>query len=119
MTEKRLVKLFWISFDLGLKGDYEGLYSYLDTNGAKECGNSIALLKLPLSSRNEDPVAKLKKELLENVQLNKTDRIYIVWRDVKDGKSIARGTFLFGNRKRSPWEGFAIGLEDSDDRDEI
>ena len=28
----------WISYDLGVRGDYENLYSWLDTHGAKECG---------------------------------------------------------------------------------
>jgi hypothetical protein len=34
----------WISFDLGIRGDYEGLYLWLDSHEAKECGESLALL---------------------------------------------------------------------------
>jgi hypothetical protein len=29
----------WISFDLGVRGDYEGMYAWLDTHNAKECGD--------------------------------------------------------------------------------
>ena len=115
-TKKPLVKLFWISYDLGIKGDYESLYTWLDNYGAKECGNSVALVKLPIK-RSENPVLKLEKELQENVELRKEDRIYIVWRDVKNGKSLTRGRFLFGNRKRAPWEGYASGHEDNEDDD--
>ena len=34
----------WISYDLGVNGDYESLYSWLDIQGAKECGTSVAYL---------------------------------------------------------------------------
>jgi hypothetical protein len=29
---------YWISFDLGLQGDYEPLYEWLDRHEALECG---------------------------------------------------------------------------------
>ena len=32
----------WMSYDLGVSGDYEGLYAWLDDHNAKECGNSVA-----------------------------------------------------------------------------
>ena len=32
----------WLSYDLGIKGDYESLYSWLDKQKALECGDSIA-----------------------------------------------------------------------------
>lgn len=35
-------KFVWVSFDLGVKGDYEGMYAWLDGCGAKECGDSVA-----------------------------------------------------------------------------
>lgn len=39
-------QLIWISYDLGVSGDYENLYAWLDDHGAKECGqsNRVALL---------------------------------------------------------------------------
>ena len=32
------LKTVYISFDLGLKGDYAAFYSWLDKHHAKECG---------------------------------------------------------------------------------
>ena len=37
-------KALWLSYDLGVKGDYEGLYAWLDDHNAEECGNSVAFL---------------------------------------------------------------------------
>ena len=33
---------FWISLDLGLRGNYEELYKWLDNLAANECGESAA-----------------------------------------------------------------------------
>ena len=35
-------QVIWISFDLGIRGDYENLYAWLDEHGAKECGDNFA-----------------------------------------------------------------------------
>ena len=35
---------FWLSYDLGINGDYDGLYRWLDRQGAKECGSSMAYI---------------------------------------------------------------------------
>ncbi len=32
----------WLSFDLGVLGDFEGMYEFLDSHGAQECGDSLA-----------------------------------------------------------------------------
>jgi len=40
----------WMSYDLGVKGDYEGLYAWLDDHDAKECGNSVAFLRYEYSA---------------------------------------------------------------------
>jgi hypothetical protein len=32
----------WLSFDLGIKGDYQSLYKWLDARKARECGDSVA-----------------------------------------------------------------------------
>jgi len=107
-----------MTFDLGLKGDYENLYFWLDSYNAQECGLSTALIKYPFQ-KGDNPIEKLKQELLENVEFKETDRIYIVWRDVVSGKSVTRGIFLIGKRKRSPWEGFASGVDFQEDIDEL
>ena len=35
----------WLSYDLGIRGDYESLYAWLDQHNAKECGDSLAFFK--------------------------------------------------------------------------
>ena len=35
-------QLVWLSFDLGVNGDYDGMYTWLDAYKAKECGDSMA-----------------------------------------------------------------------------
>ena len=94
-------KSFFISFDLGITGDYDALYAWLDDNSAIECGDSLAFLTI---SYTGDFLEFLKKELKTNLDLGKRNRFYIIWRD---GEKL-RGKFLFGKRKAAPWEGYGI-----------
>ncbi len=98
-------KAFWITYDLGLKGDYSGLYTFLDTVGAKECGDSIAFFE---KNYVGDIISEIKKDILNYATISKTDRIYLIHNENESGK--VKGNFLFGGRKRSPWEGFAMGI---------
>lgn len=98
MTEKTI----WLSFDLGLKGDYQGIYSWLDKYGAKECSNSLATLKF---SVKKNLVEEIEKEIKKNVRLKEDDRIYLIWKDDENGK--AKGRFINGGRKRAPWQGYS------------
>lgn len=92
-------KTVWISYDLGVKGDYEGLYSWLDNHKTKECGNSVAVLEYDYT----DALAEdIQKDLSQNVNLAKHDRVYIIW--LEDNKM--KGKFLFGKRKAAPWSGY-------------
>lgn len=93
---------FWISYDLGLKGDYSGIYAWLDSVGAKECGDSMAFFSLDNFNGKLDSI---KNEISKSVALNKTDRIYLKYLDSKSKKM--KGVFLFGGRKSAPWEGYA------------
>jgi hypothetical protein len=45
-------KAVWMSFDLGVKGDYEGLYRWLDARQARACGDSVALFFFDRKTRN-------------------------------------------------------------------
>lgn len=92
-------KTVWICYDLGVKGDYEGLYAWLDDQNAKECGNSVATLEYECTN---DLLEELQKEISQNVALAKHDRIYIIWREERK----AKGKFLFGKRKAAPWSGY-------------
>jgi len=95
-------KTVFISFDLGLRGDYTGLYSWLDQHEAKECGNGLAAVKFAFEG---DILSTLEQDLQNAVRFEKTDRLYIIWKDDQTGKF--RGKFLLGNRKAAPWEGYA------------
>ncbi len=112
MAKKK--KLFWLSYDLGLKGDYNSLYTWLDTFNAKECGNSVASFWFEYDTNY---LEELKSSLEDAIEIGKNDRFYIIWRSVKDGKASIRGKFIFGKRKPAPWEGYAEGFEDTTDEE--
>ncbi len=95
-------KAVWLSYDLGVRGDYTSLYEWLDNLDAKECGDSIAFFKYEVKS-GEVLKNKIKKDLSDNVTLEKRDRIYIMY---LDSKKKMKGSFIFGRRKSSPWEGY-------------
>ncbi|EIF51388.1 hypothetical protein [Sulfurovum sp. AR] len=96
-------KAFWLSYDLGVKGDYTGLYEWLDNVGAKECGDNLAFFLYEIN-KDDDIRKKIKEDIQSKVNIEKRDRIYLVYRE-PDGTRV-RGTFIFGRRKASPWEGF-------------
>lgn len=93
-------KSFWLSYDLGIKGDYVSLYTWLVNLDAVECCDNVAYFRL--ESDSKDPVKLVAEDLAKNVPLSITDRIYLIWRE---GTSV-RGRFLFGGRKPAPWAGY-------------
>ena len=104
----------WISFDLGVRGDYPGMYAWLDNHQAVECGDNFASLYIDCTSRSrvdEDLMA----ELNENVNLAPTDRIYVIYRREDN---MTKGTFINGRRKANPWEGYGYRGEKSEESDE-
>ena len=64
-------KIFWLSYDLGIKGDYTGLYTFLDSVDAKECGDSVAFFTKDFGEKFLDA---LKKEIEK----------YVIYRSKKD-----------------------------------
>ena len=92
----------WLSYDLGLKGDYENLYSWLDAHSAKECVDSLAVLKFEYRQSLRD---ELKAELKKSIATDKLTRIYVIYRDPSTNRN--KGTFLFGGRKAASWAGYA------------
>lgn len=92
----------WLSYDLGIKGDYEGLYLWLDNLDAVECGNNVAFFKININE-NEDIADKVESEIRKNVDIKNGERFYIVYRKSKD--NIA-GRYIIGNRKSNPWVGY-------------
>jgi hypothetical protein len=101
----------WLSFDLGVAGDYDGMYRWLAEHEAIECGDSFALVRIdPLQFPNFPFDFKTDIEKAVDIDPKKT-RIYIVWNDHDQVK----GRFIFGNRRQAPWAGFGIVNGDLDD----
>lgn len=107
-------KSIWISYDLGIKGDYPGLYAWLDNKKAKEAGNSIAFFNYDFNGSDTNLLESLKEELESAVNFKPGDRIYIIrMRDDIDGNKRISGRFIIGNRKASPWEGYGHSNDDN------
>jgi hypothetical protein len=92
----------WVSYDLGVNGDYEGMYAWLDSRRARECGDSVAFILYEHSG--EDLLKDIKDDLNNHVTIdNKKNRIYVI--RLVDGTM--KGTFIFGRRRNAPWAGAA------------
>jgi hypothetical protein len=100
---------YWISFDLGLQGDYRPLFEWLDRQdakehgdgqGAQECGENVATF------RSDKTTAQIQKEIVRVLGGQKENaRVYLIGRN-EEGKYTGR--FIVGKRRRSPaWKGFA------------
>jgi hypothetical protein len=97
----KIGKAVWMSFDLGVTGDYESLYRWLDGHDARECGENLAFFNYEQKGVLESDIkASLKKAL----QIDSRTRIYLIHLD-KDKRM--KGKFLFGQRKAAPWAGYA------------
>ena len=108
-----MTSTIWISYDLGVRGDYEGLYAWLDGHEAKECGDTLAVLKYPHTTSLADD---LKRDIKKNVKIDKQTRIYLIYRDRSTNKN--KGTFIFGGRRAASWAGYGISKSDVvDDED--
>lgn len=86
------IRSIWLSYDLGLQGEYASLYQWLDAHGAKECGDSTALVNVEYSK-------SLKDELARSIDSNKKTRIYIVYCDQDTGK-IKGSSYLAAGERR-------------------
>ena len=94
--------MIWISYDLSVRGDYEGLYQWLDQHKAKECGDSVATLTYEYSGVLID---HLKEDLAKSITFDKRTRIYVIWKDRES--NVVKGRFLFGGRRAAPWTGYS------------
>lgn len=99
----------WVSYDLGLNGDYPGLYRFLDNHKAQEIGNSAATFVFECDVENDDEfISVLKGSIAESLNDTKNVRIYVIRAQREDGNTISKvtGSFLLGRRKSNPWEGY-------------
>jgi hypothetical protein len=95
---------YWISFDLGLQGNYEPLYGWLDRQEAKECGDNVATF---VSDQSRDRIAHDLADILSTAG---NPRVYLVSMN-KGGK------FILGKRKFAPWKGYAeVEVESGEER---
>lgn len=101
--------IIWMAYDLGIRGDYEGIYTWLDKHRAKECGDSLACLTYEFEG---DLLEQLKQDIKESVEVSRKTRIYVTWQDPDTHK--IKGRFIFGSRKSPPWSGYAIEESDED-----
>lgn len=95
-------RAIWLSYDLGVRGDYASLYAWLDDHSAKECGDSLAFLNYSFKG---DLETAIEGELQKVIDVDKRTRIYLIYRDVDAKKN--RGIFLFGGRRAPPWSGYS------------
>jgi hypothetical protein len=102
-------KSIWLSYDFGLRGNYSGLFTFLDNNEAIDCGNGFAYFKYDNKDllKSEELINKLKEELNEIISPAPNDRIYVIWRDDDSASINVKGKFLFGSRKTPAWNGYA------------
>lgn len=105
-------KAVWISYDFGIGGDYPGLYRWLANHDAIECGDSMAFFKYSVPN-DESLIDLLKEDMAKNIVIDNKTRIYCV----RKLNNKIKGSFIFGNRKGNPWEGYGDvdkGVEDGE-----
>lgn len=102
----------WVSYDLGVQGDYPGIYAWLDEHQANECGDNLAFLTYEHSG---SLIESLTADLKRSVETTKKTRIYVIYRDQESTRM--KGVFVLGGRKAAPWSGFAVatGSANSDE----
>jgi hypothetical protein len=108
-------KAVWLTYDLGVQGDYKGLYAWLDDHQAVECGNGVSFFNYEYGEKKSFE-EQLRNDLKSKVKFESGNRIYIVRHVVEEGKKKLKGSFLIGKRKASPWEGYG---EKTDNTEEI
>jgi hypothetical protein len=91
-----------ISIDLGLMGNYNKVYEWLDSLDAKECGPGLATIT---STKTRDQLAAEIQRLFKGAP---RARAYLI--SMKEG-----GRFVVGGRKAASWEGFAASTANAVD----
>lgn len=105
-----------LSFDLGIDGDYENMYAWLDDHDARECGKCVAWFHFDNSDEEKSLEQSLKSSLEETVEFSDRSRVYILHRS----NAKVKGKFIFGRRKkRAPWTGFGRRGESDEVEDDF
>lgn len=85
--------LVWIAFDLGIRGDYEAPFQFFDWHDAKECGDSLALIRFEWTS---DLLAELQAEIAKSVKFDKRSRVNAIYPNANGNYA---GRFIVGSEK--------------------
>ena len=114
-------KSIWITYDLGLRGNYSALFTFLDNHKAIECGDGSAYFIYENEKKltSEDLIEQLKLELEKIITPSSSDRIYVIWRDDDKSAASVKGRFLFGSRKTPPWNGYSTIFDKSQEDNAI
>lgn len=116
-----MVITLYLTFDLTFNGDYAGLYKWLDSHKALECGDSacrlnynVAYGRLETYADTQTVLGLIREDIASKVNFTSKDRVYVasVFPDDKNVKRLA-GRFIIGVRKPNPWDG-AAGIIDDD-----
>lgn len=114
-----MVITIYLTFDLTFSGDYAGLYKWLDSHHALECGDSACRInynveynKLETYADTQAILNLIRDDISSKVNFTNKDRIYVasIFPDEKNNKRLA-GRFIIGARKPNPWDGAAGRIE--------
>lgn len=94
-------KSYWLSYDLGVGGNYDKLYSWLDDHNAVPCGNNVAFFKYQYED-GKNPDDEIRGDLIKSVAPQPGNKLYLIRR--KDNGLI--GSFIYGKRGSTPWIGY-------------
>jgi hypothetical protein len=101
----------WLSYDIGIRGDLEGIFQFLGRHKATECGGNSASF---VFNHTSDLISEIQKEIKKDVSLDKRTRIYLIH---KSGEKYI-GKFIFGTRRTAPWASFIPAEGDEEDSGE-
>lgn len=104
----------WLSYDLGVSGDYDGLYVWLDNHEAVECGNSVASFIIEIANKL-DPHDYMKDTLTRTLELKASNKLYCI---CSASDFPTRGKFIYGGRRASPWQGYGNHGTDEEESSE-
>lgn len=107
-------KIIYMTYDLGVNGDYPGLYTWLAKLDAQECGENSCRFIYDFKNVNHDnsnddtkkALEELQAEAKRNVKLKVNDRIYVNSDFFVNGTKRSVGAFIVGKRKQNPWQGY-------------
>lgn len=108
----KMKKVIYLSYDLGVNGDYPSLYQWLAGRKAKECGDSFCRFvyefkTITTNETNDDTkqaLMEIQRDIKETVNIKPGTRIYVCSDFFYNDKVKLTGAFIIGKRKQNPWQ---------------